>query len=237
MQIHSRRPDPAGFRNAIFCKGECVSELNWTELRSDNEGIIFQVVQQSAFKHSHYFLKAVHMLEWMNNCCKMTEKCQYADDKESVLLKIPACRNHPHGKNNRSRLQSLVPESDLSWETGREVHTQVALCWLLRLLGWTKAHWSTLQREKHIQLVNSTTWLNKQFPRWKKNLPRDAFGISGQHTGKENKAEIVPGEHIENVTLRPVSTRHHPVPGGCCYSLQGLQGLFIKKKLRIRLSQ
>lgn len=160
--------------------------------------------------------------------------CQY--DKEWVLLKIPARRNYPHGKNNRSRLQSLVPDSDLSWETGREVHTQATLCWLPRLSERTTAYWSTLQRKKHIQLVNSTTWLNKQFPCWKKNLPRDAFGISGQHTGKKNKAEIVPGEHIENVTLRPVSTRHYAVPGGCSYSLRGLQGLFIKK-IRIRLSQ
>lgn len=124
---------------------------------------------------------------------------------------------------------SLVPQRDLSWETGREVHTQATLSWLLRLSEWIKAYWSTPQRKKRIQLVNSTTWLNKKFPCWKKNLPRDALGIPGQHTGKKNKGEIVPGEYIANVTLRPVSTGHYSVPGG--YSLVCRVGFFFKKRL------
>jgi len=44
--------------------------------RSENEGIILQRVQQSAFKSSHSFFKAGHMLKWMNNYCRMVEKCQ-----------------------------------------------------------------------------------------------------------------------------------------------------------------
>lgn len=142
---------------------------------------------------------------------------------KSVLLKTPACRNYPHGRTNWNRMQNLVPQSNLSWELGREVHAQETLSWLLRLSEWIKPY-----RKKRIQLVNSTMWLNKQFPRWKKNLARDAFGIPGQHAGEKNKAEIVPGEYVANVTLRPVSTEHYSVPGG--YSLVCRVVVFLMKK-------
>lgn len=59
---------------------------------------------------------------------------------KSVLLKTPACRNYPHGRTNWNRMQNLVPQSNLSWELGREVHAQETLSWLLRLSEWIKPY-------------------------------------------------------------------------------------------------
>lgn len=152
---------------------------------------------------------------------------------KSALLNTPTYRNYRHGRANKNKSQRLVPESDLSWEIGREVCTQATLSWLLRLSGWIKAFWSSLQRKKCIQLVNSATWLNKQFLHWKKNLPRDAFGMPGKHTGKKNKGEIVPGEYVVNVTVRPASTGHYSVPGG--FSSVCSMGFFNKKKKKMKI--
>lgn len=148
---------------------------------------------------------------------------------KSALLKTPTYRNYPHSSANQNKLRSLVPESDLSWETGRELCTQARLSWFLRLSGWIKALWSTLHRKKCIQLVNSARWLNKQFLHWKKNLPRDAFGMPGKHTGKKNKAEIVPGEYVVKVTVKSVSTGHYSVPGGF-FSVCSMGFFFLKKR-------
>lgn len=177
--MHSRRVDMASTADALFSvkvslqrwgcfwikKAKFLCVLKKAKFLSGNKGIVLNSVQQPAFRSTHCFFKAGHMLKWASNYCKMVEKSQHANFSiiYSNALQTLAHGNYPHGRTNQNRWQWPAPDKDLRWDRGREVHAQVMLSLPLGLQesSRTGAHG---KETKCTQLVNSTTWLNKQFP-------------------------------------------------------------------------